>query len=403
MPYTREPRARVAGAVSVLLLAAPLAGLMAVFPSVQDTAPATLHEWLQRERAIVDASAAGDRTRLDTLLAPDFRLRGSLDLDRQAWMDGALTDCPGVRLEIDVLGANQFEDLAIVQLELRRDLDPSTCMPAVFRSQITDVWIRGEGVWRVLVREAGAPQAVPGAVVRQPVAGGKPGAAWQLGGELSLVATGGNSSTRTFGMGGDFERRSASATTRGHAVFLTSEAEGTTNARSLKLSARHGFRRGERAELFGQGAYERDRFAGIGHRLGFDMGAAYASRLPPRQALRIEAGLGFTRESRLDGTDLRFAAARGALSYAWASGGGTELKQDLEIVQDLTASRNWRVMSTTSLSVALNRLLSVKASHAVEYRHAPVTGFGRADMRTAAALVVALKRDPGTTSSVVNR
>jgi hypothetical protein len=65
---------------------------------------------------------------------------------------------------------------------------------------------------------------------------------------------------------------------------------------------------------------------------------------------------------------------------------------DLEVVTDLETARDWRATNTTRMTVALTRLLSLKAPHAFEDRHTPVSGFGPSDTRTAAALAFSWQR-----------
>jgi hypothetical protein len=73
---------------------------------------------------------------------------------------------------------------------------------------------------------------------------------------------------------------------------------------------------------------------------------------------------------------------------------GTELHDDLAVMADLTAGRNWRTTNAVTFQATLTRLLSLKVSQAVEYRHVPVPGFGRLDTRTSAALVFTFRKIP---------
>jgi putative salt-induced outer membrane protein YdiY len=213
-------------------------------------------------------------------------------------------------------------------------------------------------------------------------------------GELSLVATGGNTSTRTLGLGGTAIHRAARSTTRGSVAFVTSEVDAVTQARSIVAQGRHGVRLTDALEVFGQGLYSRDRFAGIDHRAVADAGVAYTTPLRPPHALVAEGGIGYTVEQRLDLTELRYITATGALRYRWRIRPGADLTENAGLVADVEAGANWRGTSETALTVALNQLLSLRASHVVEYRNTPVAGFGRTDTRTAAALVFSFDRRP---------
>jgi putative salt-induced outer membrane protein YdiY len=168
-----------------------------------------------------------------------------------------------------------------------------------------------------------------------------------------------------------------------------------TQTQSITLQARQAFRIARPAELFARGSYARNRFAGIDNRVTTEGGVAVVKTLPRRNALTTEASIGFTTEQRVDHTDLQFATGTGALNHLWRIAPGTELADDLALVIDLEAARDWRATSTIRMGVALTRLLSLKASVVVEHRNAPVAGFGRTDMRTAAAIVFSWQQRPG--------
>lgn len=351
-------------------------------------------EILARERAIAAAMHARDRAALDALLAAGYVLRSSPDIDRDTWIRNALTLCWGRQSDISDFQARPVGDAAVASFVLTFYVDPVTCRPATLRSLITDVWAREDGEWRLAVRHA-APAPAPGAQL-----------AAQFGlvpelpptldvrGEASFLAAAGNASARTLGFATDVAHQAGWSRTRGRVALLTTEADSVTRARSITASARQGARVRERLELFGRVEYARDRFAGIEHRAMAELGASFPLPLPPRHTLKVDAGLGFTSENRVAAEDLRFAVATGTFAYVWKIGPGTELRNDLSLTGDLESAANWRATNALAVTFVLNRLLSVKASQAVEYRHFPVPGFGRTDTRTAATLVVAFQQRP---------
>ncbi len=89
---------------------------------------------------------------------------------------------------------------------------------------------------------------------------------------------------------------------------------------------------------------------------------------------------------------MRFATGSGALDYKWTGLRGAEVSEHVGFIGDLQAAANWRGTSMTAVVVTLTRVVSLKVSHAAEYRHVPVAGFKRMDMRTAAALVLSVQR-----------
>lgn len=368
-----------------------LASLLAASPVLaQDTLPDPATELRALERALADAMHAKDEGRLDALLAPDYVLRGSPDVDRATWMKNALNLCWGDRSEIAEFQARQYAGVAVTSFELTFFVDPDTCRPALLGSLITDVWVRGSSGWRLQVRHSAPPPR--GGIAAQFGAVPEVPPVWDVKGELSLVATGGTTSVRTLGLGSTTTHRLRSMITLGSVAFLTSEVDNVTNARSLTVLGRHGVRVGQRVEIFGEASYGRDRFAGIDSRSRAAAGASYSTPLRGRDTFTAEGSLGYTAENRLDATDRRFPTATGGLRYRWSIARGTELTEDAGVIADLDTVRNWRGTSVTAFSVALTRLVSFKLSHAVEYRNDPVQGFGRTDLETTAALVVSLQR-----------
>jgi putative salt-induced outer membrane protein YdiY len=347
-----------------------------------------------KERALADAMHHRNRPQLELLLAPDYVLRAAPDIDRETWIRNAITLCWGDRSEIDGFQLRQHGDVVVASFELTFYVDPGTCRPAVLRSLITDVWTRHPDGWRLQIRHSGPPPSAPAGVASQYGTVPLPPPAWDVSGELSLVATGGNTSTRTMGLGGSMIHRTEATNTRASITFLTSEVESVTRARSLAMQLRQGVRVSARTELFGRGLYARDRFAGISDRTTGEGGLAYTARLPRRQLLTAEGSIGLTVEQRLDATRLRFANGTGTVKYVWTVLPGTELTEDIGMITNLEEARDWRGTSRTALSVTLTRLLSVKASHAIEHRNLPVAGFGPTDMRTAAALVLSWQGRP---------
>ena len=344
------------------------------------------------ESTLAEALHARDRARLDALLAPDFVLRGAPDVDREMWLRNATTLCWGDHSELADFKARLHDGFATVSFVMTFFTDPISCRPAVLRSLVTDVWTRGRDGWQLQIRLAGPPPDPDAGVATQYGVVPEAPPAWLINSEVSAVATGGNTSTRTLGVAAVLlhqrDRRDSRLTTN----FLTSQADGETKARSLKVAGRHARGVAQRLEAYGEAEYARDRFAGIDDRVTATAGFAYATRLAPPHSLRIQGGLGVTVEQRLDSSTLRFATATGTMEYGWIIAPGIRFDESATLTADLARARNWRGVSVTALSIVLTRVLSLRATHGFEYRHQPVTNFGRSDMRTAVSLVFAMRR-----------
>jgi hypothetical protein len=101
--------------------------------------------------------------------------------------------------------------------------------------------------------------------------------------------------------------------------YLSSAADGLTKTRSLALRARQGFAFGRRLQIFGEGAYERDRFVGIDGRTTATSGLGYSPATTRRQRITIEGGAGITAEQRVGLDAPRFGSASGAVHYVWTT------------------------------------------------------------------------------------
>ena len=371
--------------MSLAVLLLPLLLLQA--PSATDAAAIDA-----RERAIAAALHSHDRATFDETLARDFVLRASPDIGRAEWIRNAVSLCWGDRSDLDDFSARQAGEAVVATFVLTFYVDPLTCQPAVLRSLVTDVWTRTDGRWVLRVRHAGPvpPAGVAGQFGAVPQAP----PIWTLTGELSLLASSGNSPTRTLGLSSDATHRAARAVTDVHVGYLTSSADQVTRARSTTLQARHGVTLTKQVGVFGRGAYARDRFAGIEHRTSVEAGLTYTPALPPRQSFQTDAGVGFTSEARVAADTLRFAIATGAARYGWTFRPGSDVQESITMTADLEQRTNWRMANTLALTVSVTTRLSLKASSAVEYRHLPVPGFGRTDVRTAVALVFAFEKRP---------
>jgi putative salt-induced outer membrane protein YdiY len=347
------------------------------------------------EEALAAAMHRRDSARLDDLLATDYVLRSAPDVDRETWIRNALTMCWGDRSDMSGFRTRPHGLVVVATFEMTFYRNPTTCQPALLRSEITDIWIRQPDGWRLQMRHAAPPPPPDAGVVAQYGIVPAPAPTWEISSELSFVATGGNTATRTLGMGGDITHHTDHATSRGSVSYLSSQADGTIQARTLSVLAREGFEFGQRFQAFGEGAYARDQFAGIDGRTTATAGLAFPFRSSGRHRLTIEVGGGLTAEQRVDGRDRRFATASDAAHYVWVMAPGSRLSEDFAFLGDLQSGMNWRQTSVTAVTVTLSRLLSFKASHSIEYRNAPVAGFGRTDMRTSAALVLSLQQRPG--------
>lgn len=358
--------------------------------AAQPAVPSSVRdELLAAEQQLFMAMDTKDRPTLEQLLADDYVLRDNPDVSRETWLTNALTLCWGERANFENVQVRLLETTAVVSLVLTSYRDPTTCGPAELRSLITDVWVRGGGAWQLAVRHSGpAGEAGLGgqfAVVPQAPP------AFEGRAELLFVATGGNVSTETIGLAADATRRRGRGTTTAKTAFVRSGADGVDNAQSLALQVRHGVRVSDRVEAFGRGAYLRDAFAGIEHRVAAVGGVGFKISGAPR-ALAVDFGLGATTETRLGAEDERFLTSTSNVRFRWTPKPAIEIAAESAATANLQDGSDWWLASDLSVLSQVNQLLSAKLSYTVRYVNRPVPGFRRTDRTVSAALVFRVTR-----------
>src|SRR5262249_48736173 len=145
-----------------------------------------------------------------------------------------------------------------------------------------------------------------------------------------------------------------------------------------------------------------DRFAGIGNRVVIESGLSFTASDTSVRTVMLEGAAGFTSETHVaspDPTvvtslDMTYAVTSGTIGYWQKIMLTSQLKKDLSVTADLVSGTNWRATNNLAFQMTLTRLLSFKLSNALEFRHAPVPGFKRMDLRTAAALVFTFQKQP---------
>lgn len=140
-------------------------------------------------------------------------------------------------------------------------------------------------------------------------------------------------------------------------------------------------------DAFVQAGYQRNTFSGIDHRIGGDAGAGYKLIQRPDLLFRTEASLGYTNESRTDGTTLNYATARGGLKLVWKFGKSADFTEEASMTEDLSHAANWIFRNTASVSASMTSVLSLKLSYGLVYANEPVPGFKKTDSVTSAAVV----------------
>ena len=367
-------------------------GSLAGLAGAQDTPPER-ETFLALERSILNAAASKDREGLERAVSPEFVFRANPDVDRATWLKALAAGCWGPRFEIAQFEARALGDAVSTSFQLTLYQDPETCRPAVLRSLVTSVWVRGEGHWRLGWRQSMPLGTIGAQWLRQQFTreSEKPP---QFDGraQLSFIATAGNASTQTIGTGGEATFRGGRWSTSMKANFVSTKTDTGTVARSLAIDVRESYRAANNVEAYGHEAFVRDEFAGIRQRYAADAGLGYPVVRRGPQSLKIDLGLGYTREIRFSGPSPTFPSGVLSVVYVWSLSRTSNLSNDLRVTSNLLQAADWRFVDTVSVTVGLSRQFALKFSDKLNYLNRPVPGFTRADTVLSVALVLQYAR-----------
>jgi len=336
------------------------------------------------EEQLATALIADDTATFERLLAPEFVLRGAPDVNRATWIKNAVDMCWGDSFELSGLAVrNQTGDTAIVSLVMTTFQDPVTCEPAIIRSLLTDVWQRSPDGWRLVLRHSGP---AGGSVGQQFAQLAPPPPLWEREAELSLVATGGNTETRTLGAGGGVTWRPAAWVTRARVAYVRSTNAGVVTTESLNADLRQSRALTKRVDIRAGAVYLSDRFAGIDDRITVDGGFGWLVVDQPPHTVKLDFGAGVTHERRIDAADLTYPVGTLDGQYRWRLSRLSALTEEVIFSADLQNAPNWRMRNLIDLTVAVNRRLSVKLAHELRRNNRPVRGFQTTDTVLSVAL-----------------
>lgn len=336
------------------------------------------------ERELAAALVASDTAVFDRLLAPDFVLRGTPDIDRATWIANATNLCWGTAALVSEFRLIAHEgDTAIVGLVLATDQDPNTCERATVRSLLTDVWRQEADAWRLALRHSGPAGDLAAQFAREE----PPPPLVEGSAELSLVNTGGNTDTQTLGVASAAIWRPGAWTTEGRVSFVRTAASSVETARSFIGGVRQSRAINARLDAFGRFEFRMNEFAGIEGRLSLDAGLGYHVVDRGSHDLHVDAGLGYSREDRVAADTASSAITNLGGVYRWRLNDRASIVESALLTAALDDGSDWRFGNALALTTTVNRVFSVKLSHELKFVNQPVAGFEKTDTILSAALV----------------
>lgn len=200
---------------------------------------------------------------------------------------------------------------------------------------------------------------------------------WTLTGDIGFVNTAGNTHLTTLSIGDKLTFTTGKVLLTQTFALVYGRSEGVENANSQTLRGRADYTLRAGLSAYGFVGYERNRFAGIAHRIDEGAGLALAAWRGTQDELDVESGLGLVQEtlfpdpaldSTLSGT---FVSGRAATRYKHLFTKTTYFQQTLELLLDLEATTKYRLNSESALVAPISSHLGLKAGYLVKFNHAP--------------------------------
>lgn len=196
-------------------------------------------------------------------------------------------------------------------------------------------------------------------------------------GDIGLVSTAGNTHLTTLNIGDKLTAQLGKVllTQTFALVYGKSDSVQTANSQLVRGRADYGFN--SRLSSYGFVGYERNRFAGIDHRIDEGLGLALKALTGAHNELDFEAGVGLVQEHLLPdpAVDLtvsnNFVAGRAAARYKHLFSKATYFQQTLEFLPNLETTSDYRINSESALVAPISRHFGLKASYLIKYNHAP--------------------------------
>lgn len=204
---------------------------------------------------------------------------------------------------------------------------------------------------------------------------------------LSYLATTGNSETESIGLDTAWDRRPEPWGLAIRGLVQRAESDGEATAERYFASVRGLRALSDRLEIFAGLSHERDEFAGFDQRSIVETGALWRVLTGPVHELAFDAGLTWTTEDRLDGTDDDWLGAIVGADWKWTITPTASLHERLVGYPNFDDSDDWRLVSETALEAALASSWALRVGYRVQRDNEPPPGFEKTDTSTAVSLV----------------
>jgi putative salt-induced outer membrane protein len=216
---------------------------------------------------------------------------------------------------------------------------------------------------------------------------------WSGNAQFAYAGTSGNTDTSSLGGSLELDYKPLPWTIVLTAAYLRGSTDGILTAESFAGGLRGIRDLTPRLDVFVEGLYYRNTFAGIDSRYGANTGVGYKIVNEKNLLLRVEAGVGYVHEDFLIQPSDDYATVRPGLLFKWKFSKSAELSEEFAWTDDLSDTTNWFLRSTTAVMADLTSVFALKASFTYLYDNVPAlkvppsTFYEKTDRISAVSLV----------------
>lgn len=196
---------------------------------------------------------------------------------------------------------------------------------------------------------------------------------WKDQAEVAVVNTSGNSNVLTFSLKNSLQYHfSDKLAGTWNLAALAGRQDGETNAERFGTDLRLDHALSDHLYVYLLGGWRKDRFAGLDHRYHVGPGLGSKFLNGPIHFLSAEMGANWTREDYSEKETEDFLESRVFGQYSYKLSNNQKFVQSVEYLQDFNDLDNYKLLSTTSLTSAINTTLAIKLSYEVRFHNRPI-------------------------------
>lgn len=210
---------------------------------------------------------------------------------------------------------------------------------------------------------------------------------WKSETNFSYVSSNGNSKTASTSGKEDYLHKWSKTTMELIGGGQGAKDSGKVTAESYYASEKFDYALAVKDYAFEKGDWDRNKFSGINDRYQANVGFGRNLIKNQTDLLIGELGAGYVNEDRVNNPRNDFASGRAYTKFTHKLSATAEFDQDLEFIQSMKSSEDFRMNTETDLIATLTNHFSLKLSYKWQHVQKPPTGFGRNDTFTTISLV----------------